>query len=378
MLNSPARTGLYIHVPFCERKCSYCDFTITTERGESQRRRFLNALAAEIRSLKTRMSLPVFDTLYFGGGTPSLLSNADMDSLFNLIHENFTFRSGAEITCEINPGDLNLEKLDHFLRCGINRISAGVQSLDNVLLRTLGRAHKKDQILDTLRLLQTRKFDNFSLDLMLCLPGQTLDIFAETLRECLAWNPAQITLYDLEIFPRTHFGRLQAADRLQLPDESEHARMAALAEELLAANGFIHYELSSFAQPGRESQHNLLYWQGQNYLGLGPGAHSFMSGERFVLDETVAGYLKKCESGTFEYEYRETVDARQREIEKLITGIRLLEGIRLDDFRMIREELEENIPSVLQSGLIEIENNFLKTTSKGRFLAEELISRLMP
>lgn len=372
------RTGLYVHVPFCVRKCHYCDFTITTQRSDSMRQRYLEALKKEIEFLKSSCQIPVFDTLYLGGGTPSLLSESELDLLFDILHSQFRFSAEAEITCEINPGDLSLKQLDHFLKHGINRISVGVQSLDNSLLRTLGRAHQKSHTIETVNILKGRDFRNFSLDLMLCLPGQSPEIFAETLSECLNWNPAQLTLYDLEIFTETQFGRLQSLDRLNLPSESEHARMYTEAEAVLTGRGYRHYELSSFAKPGSESRHNLLYWQGQDYLGLGPGAHSFMNGERFVLDEKVAGYLSKCESGKFEYQFREQIDAKQREIEKLITGIRLLEGIQLDEFRIIREELEENIQSVLESGLIELKNNCLKTTSRGRFLAEELISRLMP
>lgn len=375
--NQTKKTGLYIHVPFCAQKCHYCDFTITTQKSKENRLRYLNALKKEIYFLSDTHSLPEFETIYLGGGTPSLLEPGEVTELLTFLRKTLKFVTQPEITCEANPEDLSGEKIKTYQSLGINRISLGVQTLEAPQLKTLGRSHSRDDVFKAVDLLREQNFLNYSLDLMLSLPEQTVQDLKSTVEKVLELSPKQVTLYDLEVFPKTYFGKLASRNELRLPAEETHFLMCETAEQMLLAHGFEHYELSSFAKPGYASRHNLLYWHNQDYLGVGPGAHSHFKNKRFVLAETVSRYLDKCERGDFDYDFQEDVEPRQREVERLITGLRLLEGVSVESFSLIREDLDEKIARLEADGLIQLQNNALRLTIRGRYLAEETFAALL-
>jgi len=369
-------TGLYIHIPFCLKKCHYCNYVITTGNSDEYRSRFFEALGKEIQHAEAVYGNLIFDTLYIGGGTPSALSAEEMGKLFRMIRKAFRFKKGIEITCEVNPGDVSDEKLDRYLDLGINRISLGVQSFENRLLKDMGRIHSARDAVNTYHAVRQRGFRNVSVDLILRLPGQTQKEFQGTLEKSISLGPDQVVLYDLNVHQKTVYGSRLEKGRLDLPNESEHAILWEMAERLLKDAGYIQYEISSFAKPGFQSRHNLVYWHNQEYLGLGPGAYSYMKGKRVVFADSVHRYLEKLSVNDWTNDQEETPDPNEKDIESCLTGLRLKEGIQLNDFPTIKEHLSQEIKRLKESGLVENDHDRWRLTRRGRLLAETVFTEL--
>ena len=286
--SAPALTGdadgdaisLYIHVPFCQTKCPYCDFN-TYQGIESLMPPYLEALAAELTTWGRLLEGPEVGTVFFGGGTPSYLPDGAIGDILAAAGTAFRLRPGAEVTIEANPGDLDSDKAGRWLAQGVNRLSLGVQSLDNGLLALLGRRHNADQAIAAFRTVGEAGFANVNLDLMYGLPHQTLAQWQDTLQRLAALSPAHISLYCLTLEEGTPLHRWVEQGKLPQPDPDLAADMYHYARELLAAGGYHHYEISNWSRPGLASRHNLAYWQNRPYLGVGPGAHSCLGGYRF-------------------------------------------------------------------------------------------------
>ncbi len=370
-------SGLYLHIPFCLRKCHYCDFVITTDRSLSRRERFLQALEQEIAWAQRRYGTRRFDTFYLGGGTPSLLEEIEFRKIFDLVGKAFEIDPEAEITCELNPEDAQPAKLELLKALGVNRVSVGIQSLSDRLLQEMGRAHNAFRAREALALLYKIGFRNVSTDLILRLPGQSVEDVASSLGELIGLGVSQVVLYDLDVHERTVYGLRQREGRLSLPPEEIHRQMAEEAEKLLERAGYLSYEVSSFAKPGFESRHNLIYWRNREYLGLGPGAFSYMDGTRYQLARDVPRYLEKCGAGSWEPDEAEVISPENREIETLLTGLRLREGVGLGTLILLRLRLEEILPAWIEPGWIERMGNHIRLTRRGRFVAERVIGDLV-
>jgi len=374
--------GLYVHIPFCARKCHYCDFAITTDRSVSMRERFFKALTLEVRRAADLHGRLVFDTLYLGGGTPSEMTPEETASVFSLLRECFDFIPGAEITFEMNPGDGSPRKLETLRRLGVNRISLGAQSFQDRILRTIGRIHHVGDILQTFEMLRTYGFGNINLDLIARLPEQSCEDFEDSLRRTIALRPEQVTVYDLDVKEGTVFGVLQARGRLVLSDEETHERMALSTETLLKDAGYRQYELCTYARPGFESRHNLVYWTGGHYLGFGPGAVSYMEDARFQLAADNDTYVRKCLAKDWGSSFREVLTPQKHELELLITLLRLEEGIDLEWFEAIRKRLETEVDLLVSGGLLERTGSRVLFSPRGRLVAEgvfaELVGQLSP
>ncbi len=366
--------GLYVHIPFCHKKCHYCDFVITTDRSVPARERFLSAIEREIRFAREKYGRLNFDTLYFGGGTPSTLSIEEMARLIRMLRQAFNFRPSAEITCEMNPEDADEKKLRAWRDFGINRASLGAQSFDNTLLTVMGRSHDSEAITRAVIRLRDSGFQNINLDLIIKLPGQTIGILSETLDRLTALKPSHVSVYDLDVHEKTVFGHDRKKGRLKLPDEEIHFEMSRLVESKLAGAKLHRYELLNYARPGAESNHNLIYWHNQEYLGLGPGAFSYLEGVRFQFAENVLRYFRKIESHDWSPDVRDEISGEKKEIETLLTGLRLAEGIDLSRLTIIRERIEQK---AAESGLFERENGTLRLSRRGRGLAETAFSILI-
>lgn len=368
---------MYVHIPFCRSRCHYCNFISVGSPSGEFRERFFKALFDEIRETRERYGGLSFGTLYLGGGTPSFLSVREMTALFEEIRKYFDIAADAEITCEWNPGDGEEEKFGILKVLGVNRLSLGAQSFQDPLLSRLGRRHSVYDTLKTLEKIHKASIDNISFDLMLRIPKQTLPDFKGSLDRCIELGASQVSLYDLEVHNSTLFGSLQEKGELLLPDEEEHAGMYQAACDTLVGAGYEHYEISNFAKPGFASRHNLIYWRNREYLGLGPGAFSYLGGVRFQFAGDVTRYLKKCEAGEWQNDQEDVLSDVEREAETFAMGLRLKEGVSPADFPTLYPELRKRVDTLEREGLLEQAAEKIRLTAGGQFLSEDVFGFLL-
>ena len=325
------------------------------------------------------------------GGTPSCLSIPEIDRLVTEIRSAFEFKEKYEFTCEFNPGDGDEAKLERLHALGINRISLGCQAFQDKILKRLGRRHTVKNIVETIaKIRQTGRLatqasladsqagiENISFDLMLRLPGQTVRDFRESVQKCVELGASQVSLYDLEVHEKTPFVKLQKEGKLELPGEEEHARMYESAIEILTHAGYEHYEISNFAKSGFASRHNLIYWHNQEYLGLGPGAFTYLNGTRSQFAPDLALYLEKCEAQDWKNDIEDKLSENEKEIETLVTGLRLMEGVRPEAFSRIYPALRERLHTLCEEGLMEKSGENVRLTTRGKFLSEDVFGFLL-
>jgi oxygen-independent coproporphyrinogen-3 oxidase len=315
--------ALYLHVPFCRRRCSYCDFN-TFAGLEGLFEPYAAALAKEIlRVGQGERAISVF----FGGGTPSVLPTALVGDVLAACCEAFAVEARAEISLEANPGTVDEEKLADLRHLGVNRLSLGVQSARADELALLGRLHSFEQAVQAVSLARAAGFDNLSLDLIYGLPRQSLAHWAETLRAALALSPQHISAYCLSVEDGTPLADWVESGQVPAPDADLAAEMYELAERVLKQAGFVHYEISNWARPGRECRHNLVYWRNGAYLGFGAGAHSHRAGRRWWNVPAPAAYIARLKAGENPQEDAEEIDAALAMCETMMLGLRLREGV---------------------------------------------------
>lgn len=365
--------GLYIHVPFCLSKCPYCDFYSLPGPDEEMLDAYTAAVRGSLRAWAARLSRPA-DTLYFGGGTPSLLGGRRLAALIETAREAFGLRE-TEITLEANPADDLAETLRAFAAAGGNRLSLGMQSASPRELRLLGRRHRPADVERTAADARRAGIGNLSLDLMLGLPGQTATEIEEAAAVCTGLEAAHVSAYLLKIEAGTPFAARR--DSLQLPDEDASADLYLAAAEALERQGYRQYEISNFSRPGRESRHNLKYWDLQPYLGIGPAAHSFLDGKRFAYPRDLAGFLAGTppepeEEGPFPPGSRE---------EYLMLRLRLAEGVTEAGYAA---RFGEPLPAVwrqrarwLPALLVEEDADGLRLTREGFLVSNAILGRLL-
>ena len=369
--------GLYIHIPFCAKKCHYCNFVITTEGSKDARERFLCAIEQEIKSVTAKYGRVGFETLYLGGGTPSILSSDEMQRFVQLLRDSFDFNEGLEFTCEVNPGDMSLEKAKAYRELGVNRISIGAQAFQDSLLQSMNRAHGTQAIFETMGFLREAGFENISLDLMTRLPDQSMEAWEESLRSAISFNPTQVVVYELEVHAGTVYGRRYKDHQLVLPPEELHVEMAELADKMLESANYDHYELMTYAKQGFKSKHNLLYWKNQEYLGLGPGAFSYMKGARYQFAKEVNRYYEKCAANDWSNDVEDILTEDQKEVETLLTGLRLKEGVCLKALSRVGPKIQAILESFIEEGLLEVKNQKVLLTPRGRFVSESIFAKLV-
>ena len=319
--------GIYIHIPFCKSKCLYCDFCSHPPRA-GERDRYIDQLKAHIASYREKLSGYVADTVYFGGGTPTLLSPQEIGDILGAVRETVGIDNNAEITIECNPATASKSDFEQLRAAGINRISIGAQSLTDGELKTLGRLNTAEQFVDTFKDARGAGFENISLDLMYGIPGQTRDSLAATLDAAMSLEPSHISAYGLRVEQGTPFGNM--GDALILPDEDETAQMYLDAVKKLANAGIERYEIRSFACQGSESRHNIKYWKCEEYVGFGVAAHSFFDGKRYAapqsFDKYVSGEWLDADSVT-------VVSDLDAEVEFVMLAMRLRDGVSREQYR---------------------------------------------
>ena len=338
--------SLYVHIPFCLSKCPYCDFN-TYQGIESQFGDFLTAVTGEIAAWARALGRPAVNTIFLGGGTPSYLPDGDVGRILEAIASACPVRDGAEITAECNPNDLTPAKCAELRAAGINRVSMGVQSMDNGLLAMLGRRHDADEAVGALDSCRQSGFDNVNLDLMYGLPNQTLEQWRDTVERLLAQSPDHISMYSLTLEDGTPLKRWVEQGRLPEPDPDLAADMYDLARASLRDAGYHHYEISNWCRPGRQSEHNLAYWRNLQWLGVGPGAHSSLAGVRFWTVRSPRDYARKAAKwaaiaaqwasitpagiqGVPTVDGLEVIDEATTAAETMFLGLRLLDGMDVE------------------------------------------------
>ena len=391
--------ALYVHIPFCKTKCPYCDFN-TYQSIEHLMEPYLEALTTEISLWGRVLAHPAVNSVFFGGGTPSYLPEGHLDRILAASRSAFALKPDVEITIEGNPGDLDLDRCRRLLDAGVNRLSIGVQSLDNGLLALLGRRHSADQAIEAFETARTAGFANVNLDLMYGLPRQTLLQWQNTLRRVVSQSPTHVSLYALTLEEGTPLQRWVQTGKLPEPDPDLAADMYQYAVELLDSAGYHHYEISNWARTGFACQHNHAYWLNQPYLGVGPGAHSSLGSYRFWDISSPVAYMaqvKKWQSndpqpasdlseevlktalpvGGHEYISPETSAA-----EAMILGLRLLDGMDLEQAssRMgtnLAERYHHEIEDLVELGLLEWQENHLRLVPSAYLIANQVFTRFV-
>ncbi|NBK92347.1 radical SAM family heme chaperone HemW [bacterium 1XD21-13] len=352
---------LYIHIPFCVRKCAYCDF-LSAPAEEAVRAQYVEALKGEIYQQRFFGEERKVTSIFMGGGTPSILEGVQIAELLETVHDCFRIEEDAEITVECNPGTLTRDKLSCYRQQGVNRLSMGLQSADNRELGLLGRIHTYEEFLESFALARKMGFENLNVDLMSALPGQTRESWQRTLKQVLALKPEHISAYSLIIEEGAPFYERfgpGAGEEDLLPDEDTERRMYYDTGDILKAEGYERYEISNYARPGFACRHNLGYWERKEYLGLGLGASSLMGGVRYRNHKNLTAYL----AGDYTHEEVQRLSRREEQEETMFLGLRKTEGVLLTQELM--EAYEEVFAKLEQQGLLVLENGRARLTDLG-------------
>lgn len=365
--------GIYIHIPFCKSKCSYCDFTSFANK-ERMIEKYIECLKKEIKENKEDNY--VVDTIYIGGGTPSFIDSKYIKEIVEIVKTKFKIKEEAEITIEVNPGTVDEEKLKHYKKTGINRISIGLQSTNNKILKQIGRIHTYEEFLNTYNLVRKVGFKNINVDLMLALPNQTLEELEESVEKVIKLNPEHISIYSLILEEGTKMEELVDNKKIQLPSDELERKMYWDIKNKLEQNGYIHYEISNFSKKGFESKHNTNCWNQKEYLGFGLASHSYINNERFCNTNNIEEYIKNIENNNIKSNIQicEVQNEEEKKKEYMMLGLRKIEGVDIGEFKnkfvdnpiyLYRKELEK----LVNEDLIEIDLNNIKLTNKGLDLA---------
>ena len=370
--------GIYLHIPFCRSRCSYCDFSTGLYKADLVQR-YVAALVRELSSTLGWSSTKV-DTIYFGGGTPSLLSAPQLEIILNSLHANFSIDPLAEITMEMNPGTVSLSTLKEFRQLGVNRASFGAQTFDDESLARLGRSHTTKETLATYKHLRRAGFENVSFDLIAGLPGQTLSQWKSNVEQSLELRPEHLSFYLLEVHSGTPLADHIRRGIQPQPDEDLAGIMYEQMVERATSAGYLHYEISNLSLQGYESRHNTKYWTGAPYLGFGCSAHSYDGLHRRWSNEREIGrYLELIETGTSaEVEARE-LSAEDVQAEAVFLGLRLMKGFDTLKYRELfgvdlREKHQSDLTRFQEAGLIELEGDWLRLTRNGALLSNEVFA----
>ena len=378
--------GVYVHIPFCAQKCNYCDFHSVVVGDEESflavADNYLLSLRQEALYYREKWGNRPLRTLFIGGGTPSLLPPDKLGAALLFLKETLPFSQEPEITMEANPHSLTLEGAEILRKAGVNRVSLGVQAFQDELLAVIGRIHRAGDVAGSVAALREAGITNINLDLIFGLPGQTEDDWAETLESALALQPSHLSCYGLILEEGTPLERWVSTGLLEVPSDDEQATMYERASSILKAAGYEHYEISNFCRPGFRSQHNLLYWKNEPFIGLGSGATGYVKGLRYKNAPDVQDYLATWKQGTPYYAESALVPLEQEMDETMMVGMRLLEGVKEAWFRR-RYQVSywdlygEAIRDLLKRGLVDYSEGYLQVTERGLFLENQVSSAFL-
>ena len=370
-------SGIYIHIPFCKQACSYCDFHFSTQLGKKEQ--MLQALCEEVRQRKAELGDTAVETIYFGGGTPSILENAEIELLIDEVYKNFKVAPNPEITLEANPDDLSKKRIVQLSNSPINRLSIGIQSFYDEDLELMNRAHRADEAANCISE-ATKYFENISIDLIYGIPGMGHDRWKSNIEKALAFGLPHISSYALTVEPRTALKKFIEQGKVADVDDAHAQEQFLLLVEMLEANGFVNYEISNFGKPGYFSRNNISYWQGKKYLGIGPSAHSFDGKNRSWNVPNNIKYIKAVQAGKLPLE-TEQLTTLDRYNEYVMTGLRTIWGVSLKQVELdfgadFLDHLNKGSRKFLEAGLLKLTDGKLTATKKGKFLVDGMASDL--
>ena len=376
--------GLYIHIPFCKRKCEYCDFKSYSGK-ENLIDKYIKWLKYELKEVGEGNKLDyennlddliIVKSIYIGGGTPSLIDSKYINDILTIAKQNYTIDENAEITIEVNPGTVNKEKLEEYKKAGINRLSIGLQSTQNSILKEIGRIHTFEQFLDTYNLARNVGFNNINVDLMIGLPKQTIKNIEDSLTQIIKLNPEHISVYSLIIEEGTPFYKKYENKQLDLPNDDEERKMYWKVKGKLEDAGYVHYEVSNYSKPGFESKHNLSCWNQEEYIGIGVSAHSYTNNVRFSnidsIEEYIQNYETEKETDNLIFHEKQNKSSKMKEF--MMLGLRKIKGVSIQEFKNRFGEnpiyiYKNELNKLVEEKLLEIDGDIIRLTNKGLDLA---------
>ncbi len=370
--------GIYLHIPFCDTKCIYCDFYSIT--NHSKKNEFLSAIKKEIAAQSAKLRDSSFDSVFFGGGTPSLLDKDDFTSIFDTLYNNYDISVNTEITIEANPGTLTKEKLEQFKQLPINRISFGVQSFIDEELNFLTRIHSSNEAINSIRAAQDAGFENINLDLIFALPGQTMESWKFNLERAVKLNTQHISAYSLIFEKGTALYSMMEKGSVSRADLDLEQEMYEYTMEYLTAKGYEQYEISNYAKPGKECRHNLKYWTLEEYISFGPSASSYIGDKRWTNVKNIGKYIDLIEEGKDAYDFIETIDKDTSITEHIMLGLRS-RGIVFADFKDkhnidFLNTYSSRVELLIEKGFAVKDNTKLSLTRKGYAVCDEIVASL--
>ncbi|MBO5955030.1 MAG: radical SAM family heme chaperone HemW [Clostridia bacterium] len=369
--------GLYIHIPFCNKKCDYCDF-VSFSMSRKAQQLYLEGLFAEIEMLKRKFQDKTFNSIFIGGGTPSIVYEGFIASLSRKLFSSFHFEDKTEFTIEVNPSSFTKEKFFEYVESGVNRISVGVQCLDSKLLREHGRIQSVDNIVKTFKILRDSQFSNVNSDVMIGLPGQSQKSIIETVEFLLQHNVKHISLYSLQLEKHTLLYNKMRKGRIKPVDEKVITETYDKVYKILQKAGFKRYEVSNYAKPCFECEHNKKYWDGTDYLGLGVSAHSYIDGYRYNNTKRLDTYLDAMRDGKSAVYSREYISLKERRTERLMLSLRTSKGLDLEAFKHeFKEDLLKSkalqIKKLTNLNMIQVKDGFMRITDEHFYVSNSII-----
>ena len=368
--------GLYIHIPFCVRKCKYCNFN-SFKLNIDEKKKYLSALSKEMELYKEKIGQKEIDSIFVGGGTPSILNEEEIKILFDNINLNFKIKEDAEITMECNPGTLTLNKLKTMKKCGVNRLSIGLQAVQNHHLKYIGRIHTFEEFEKNYHEAKKVGFDNINIDLMYALPNQTKEDWMESLEKVVNLNPTHISAYSLILEENTELFDMYERKEFKLLDEDTDIEMYEYTINYLKSHGYNQYEISNYAKKGFECKHNILYWKCENYVGIGTSASGFLDEIRYNNLCEIDKYEELILNGKKPIEWEEKLSIKDKIEESIFLGLRMNEGIKFKDFKNkydfnFLEEYKNEIEKLTKLQLIDINETGMKLTQKGKEISNSV------
>lgn len=371
------KAGIYIHIPFCKTKCIYCDFYSVTKRDDSIEN-FVDCMVKEIKLNKTRLKNTTYDTIFFGGGTPSVLTENQLGKILNALYEFYNIDEDAEVTLECNPGEITFEKLSHFRKIGINRLSIGFQSFSEKNLKFLGRLHSSEQSISTFNHARKAGFDNINIDLIYDIPKQKLKEWKNDLFLGTSLEPEHISAYSLTVEKNTALHSMVKNKTVIMPSEEVDKKMFLSTINYLEQKNYMHYEISNFSKKNKKCKHNLHYWRLEPYLAFGPGAHGFDGIKRWWNKKSIDYYLNKLENNELPIESEEILSPKDAFNETIMNGLRLIEGAKIKKLNSYLDmDIKEHLEPYMEKWPY-INNNGKNLTVKkeGLLFTDEIITDL--